>query len=73
MEKRVTTLEVIAEQNAQSIGRLDQSIASLRSDLRADIADLRKNFDRKFILCLSLQFTALVAMIGLLSKMANIF
>ena len=33
MEKRVTTLEVLTEQNQKSIDRLDRSIADLRLDV----------------------------------------
>jgi len=80
MEKRITTLEVIADQTTKSIDRLDRSITDLRSDMdrkfsevNSGIADLRKDFDRKFFWCVGSQFTALIAIIGLLSKIANIF
>jgi hypothetical protein len=80
MEKRITTLEVIADQTTKSIDRLDRSITDLRSDMdrkfsevNGGIADLRKDFDRKFFWCIGSQFTALIAIIGLLSKIANIF
>lgn len=80
MEKRITTLEVIADQTTKSIDRLDRSITDLRSDMdrkfsevNSGIADLRKDFDRKFFWCIGSQFTALIAIIGLLSKIANIF
>lgn len=62
MEKRITTLEVIADQSIKSMDRLDRSI----TDLRADV-------DRKFIWIISSQFATLLAVIGLLSKMSNIF
>ena len=80
MEKRITTLEVIADQTSKSIDRLDRSIADLRSDVdrkfsevNNGIAELRKDFDRKFFWCIGSQFTALIAIIGLLTKIANIF
>ncbi|MDO8772398.1 MAG: hypothetical protein Q7K57_27590 [Burkholderiaceae bacterium] len=80
MEKRITTLEVIADQTTKSIDRLDRSITDLRSDVdrkfsevNNGIAELRKDFDRKFFWCIGSQFTALIAIIGLLTKIANIF
>ena len=41
MEKRVTTLEVLMNQTAKSIDRLDRSIIDLRGDLNHSIKDLR--------------------------------
>jgi hypothetical protein len=62
MEKRVTTLEILATQTMKSIDRLDQSIV-----------DLRKDVDRKFFWILSSQSAAMLAIIGLLAKIGNIF
>jgi uncharacterized coiled-coil protein SlyX len=62
MEKRLITLEVLVNEQLKSIDRLDQSIS-----------DLRKDFDRKFIWMLSSQSAAMLAIIGLLAKIGNIF
>ena len=62
MEKRLITLEVLVSEKLKSIDRLDQSIS-----------DLRKDFDRKFIWMLSSQSAAMLAIIGLLAKIGNIF
>ena len=44
MEKRLTILEVLADQNQKSIDRLDRSIADLRSDMNCRFTEV----DRKF-------------------------
>jgi hypothetical protein len=62
MEKRLITLEVLVNEKLKSIDRLDQSISGLRKD-----------FDRKFIWMLSSQSAAMLAIIGLLAKIGNIF
>ena len=41
MEKRITTLEVIAEQTTKSIDRLDRSITELRAEINRTSSDLR--------------------------------
>lgn len=58
MEKRITILEVLAEQNQKSIDRLDRSIdrfdrsiADLRSDMNCRFTEVDRKFtevDRKF-------------------------
>ncbi len=58
----LATREDLAKQTAETMDRMDRLINGLRSD-----------FDRKFILCISIQMTTLFAIIGLLSKIANIF
>jgi hypothetical protein len=61
MEKRIVILEVLAEQTMKSIDRLDQSIVRLE-----------QNLDRKFMWCVSTQVAALITIIGLLAKIANL-
>ena len=61
MEKRIVILEVLAEQTMKSIDRLDQSIVRLEQKL-----------DRKFMWCVSTQVAALITIIGLLAKIANL-
>lgn len=75
----LATREDLARQTAETMDRMDRLIAGLRadfdrkfSDINKSILDLRKDFDRKFILCMSIQITTLFAIIGLLSKIANI-
>ena len=68
MEKRITTLEVIADQTAKSIDRLDRSISELRSEMHS----LRSDVDRKFTWIIGTQIGALLAMIGLMARMANV-
>lgn len=55
MEKRVTTLEVVAEQLGNAIERLERSV----SDLRADV-------DRKFMWLIGIQIGTLLTVIGIL-------
>ena len=69
MEKRVTILEVLAEQNQKSIDRLDRSI----DRLDRSIADLRADVDRKFTWLIGMQFTTFIAIIGIFAKLVNIF
>lgn len=69
MEKRVTILEVLAEQNQKSIDRLDRSIDRLDHS----IADLRADMDRKFTWMLSAQLGSLLAIIGFLAKLAHFY
>jgi hypothetical protein len=58
----IATREDLARQTTETMDRIDRLIAGLRTDL-----------DRKFILCMSIKITTLFAIVGLLSKIANIF
>ena len=69
MEKRITILEVLAEQNQKSIDRLDRSIADLRSDMNCRFTEV----DRKFTWLIGMQFTTFIAIIGIFAKLVNIF
>ena len=82
MEKRITTLEVIAEQTTKSIDRLDRSItelraeinrtsSDLRADMRSDMRDMRLDFDRKFMWVIGTQIGMLLAILGMMAKMTN--
>ena len=62
MEKRITILEVLAEQNQKSADRLDRSIGDLRAD-----------FDRKFTWMIGAQIGSLLAIIGFMAKLARFF
>ncbi|MCX7222775.1 MAG: hypothetical protein NTW89_07820 [Burkholderiales bacterium] len=98
MEKRITVLEVLAQQHTKSIDRLDRSIADLRGELdrrfsevsrvqhefRADVdrrfcevnrtqQDFRAEVDRKFVWVIGMQFTSLIAVLGAIAKLANLF
>ena len=72
MEKRIATLEVIADQTTKSIDRLDRSISEFRSELRADLRELRSDVDRKFTWVIGTLFGILLGMLGLMAKMANV-
>lgn len=69
MEKRLTILEVLTEQNQKSIGRLDRSLERLDRS----IADLRTDVDRKFNWIIGVQVGSLLAMIGFMAKLARFF
>jgi len=69
MEKRITILEVLTEQNQKSIDRLDRSI----DRLERSIADLRTDVDRKFTWLIGMQCTTFIAIIGIFAKLVNIF
>ena len=69
MKKRVTTLEVLTEQNQKSIDRLDRSIADLRFDMNCRFTEV----DRKFTWLIGMQFTTFIAIIGIFAKLVNIF
>ena len=69
MEKRITILEVLTEQNQKSIVRLDRSIADLRSDMNGRFTEV----DRKFTWLIGMQFTTFIAIIGIFAKLVNIF
>ena len=69
MEKRITILEVLAEQNQKSIDRLDRSI----DRLERSIADLRADVDRKFTWMIGAQIGSLLATIGFMAKLARFF
>jgi len=69
MEKRVTTLEVLTEQNQKFFDRLDRSIADLRSDMNCRFTEV----DRKFTWLIGMQFTTFIAIIGIFAKLVNIF
>ena len=62
MEKRITTLEVLVDQNTKSIDRLDRSVAELRSDV-----------DRKFMWMIGIQLTGLAAMMTAIARLAKVF
>ncbi len=79
----MTTLEVIAEQHIKAIERLDRSIAELhaemarsiselRAEVRAEMRELRSDFDRKFTWLIGIQIGALLAMLGMMARMANL-
>lgn len=69
MEKRITILEVLTEQNQKSIDRLDRSIADLRSDMNCRFTEV----DRKFTWLIGMQFTTFIAIIGIFAKLVNLF
>jgi hypothetical protein len=69
MEKRITILEVLTEQNQKSIDRLDRSIADLRSDMNCRFTEV----DRKFTWLIGMQFTTFIAIIGIFAKLVNVF
>ena len=77
----LATREDLAKQKAdETMERIDRVIASLSadfdrrlSDINNAILELRKNFDRKFTFLMIVQFAILFAIIGLLSKITNIF
>ncbi len=62
MEKRITTLEVLVDQNTKSVDRLDRSVA----DLRADV-------DRKFMWMIGIQLSGLVAVMAAIARLAKVF
>jgi hypothetical protein len=62
MEKRITTLEVLVDQNTKSIDRLDRSVAELRTDV-----------DRKFMWMIGIQLTGLAAMMAAIARLAKVF
>lgn len=62
MEKRITTLEVLVDQNTKSIDRLDRSVAELRSHV-----------DRKFMWMIGIQLTGLAAMMAAIARLAKVF
>ena len=57
------------------LAKLEAIIPTLatREDLAKHTTEIMDRIDRKFILCISIQMTTLFAIIGLLSKIANIF
>ena len=69
MEKRITILEVLNEQNKKSIERLDRSIADLRSDMNCRFTEV----DRKFTWLIGMQFTTFIAIVGIFAKLTNVF
>ena len=76
MEKRLTILEVLADQNQKSIDRLDRSIADLRSDMNYRFTEVNRKFtdvDRKFTWLIGMQSTTFIAIIGIFAKLLNIF
>jgi hypothetical protein len=80
MEKRITVLEVLAQQHTKSIDRLDRSIADLRGDMDRRFSevnrtqqDFRADVDRKFVWVIGMQFTSLIAVLGAIAKLANLF
>ena len=80
MEKRITVLEVLVQQHTTSIDRLDRSITDLRSDMDRRFSevnrtqqDFRADVDRKFVWVIGMQFTSLIAVLGAIAKLANLF
>ena len=80
MEKRITVLEVLVQQHTKSIDRLDRSITDLRSDMDRRLSevnrtqqDFRADVDRKFVWVIGMQFTSLIAVLGTIAKLANLF
>ena len=80
MEKRITVLEVLVQQHTKSIDRLYRSITDLRSDMDRRFSevnrtqqDFRADVDRKFVWVIGMQFTSLIAVLGAIAKLANLF
>ena len=80
MEKRITLLEVLVQQHTKSIDRLDRSITELRSDMDRRFfevnrtqQDFRADVGRKFVWVIGMQFTSLIAVLGAIAKLANLF
>ena len=76
MEKRLTILEVLADQNQKSLARLDRSISDLRSDMNCRFTEVDRKFtdvDRKFTWLIGMQSTTFIAIIGIFAKLLNIF
>ena len=76
MEKRLTILEVLADQNQKSLDRLDRSISDLRSDMNCRFTEVDRKFtevDRKFTWLIGMQSTTFIAIIGIFAKLLNIF
>jgi uncharacterized coiled-coil protein SlyX len=80
MEKRITVLEVLVQQHTKAIDRLDRSITELRSDMDRRFSevnrtqqDFRADVDRKFVWVIGMQFTSLIAVLGAIAKLANLF
>jgi len=76
MEKRLTILEVLADQNQKSIDRLDRLISDLRSDMNCRFTEVDRKFtdvDRKFTWLIGMQSTTFIAIIGIFAKLLNIF
>lgn len=80
MEKRITVLEVLVQQHTKSIDRLHRSITELRSDMDRRFSevnrtqqDFRADVDRKFVWVIGMQFTSLIAVLGAIAKLANLF
>lgn len=69
MEKRITILELLNEQNQKSIERLDRSIADLRSDMNCRFTEV----DRKYTWLIGMQFTTFIAIVGIFAKLTNVF
>ena len=83
MEKRLTILEVLADQNQKSLDRLDRSISDLRSDMNCRFTEVDRKFtevdrkftdvDRKFTWLIGMQSTTFITIIGIFAKLLNIF
>ncbi len=76
MEKRLTILEVLADQNQKSLDRLDRSISDLRSDMNCRFTEVDRKFtdvDRKFMWLVGMQSTTFIAIIGIFAKLLNVF
>ena len=77
----LATREDLARQKAdETMQRIDRLIAGLSadfdrklSDINNAILELRKDFDRKFTFLMIVKFATLFTIIGLLSKITNIF
>lgn len=80
MEKCITVLEVLVQQHTKSIDRLDRSITDLRAEMDSRFSevnrtqqDFRADVDRKFAWLIGMQFTSLIAVLGAIAKLANLF
>ncbi len=77
----LATREDLTKQKAdETMERIERLIADLSADFDRKLSDInnailevRKDFDRKFTFLMIVQFASLFALIGLLSKITNIF
>lgn len=69
LAERVAKLEVIAENTAKAIDRLDRSMERIDRSL----SDVRADVDRKFTWMIGTQIATLLAIVGILARAAHIF
>lgn len=72
-DRGTKTLELMQRRMDDGFRHLIAEIAQLRTEMRTEISDLRKEMITNLCWLMGIQITTVIAVMGMLAKMANFF